>query len=436
MDDNFEADKPEELAKKLRKFYGEANSYDGKEYSKSTLVGLRAGISRYLQSLPSSKHFHIIKDSTFTAANKVLVGRIKLNRKKVLGQAVSKTVISSDDIVKLYSTGTLGNNSPKCLQSKVFFDLLLHFSVRGRKRLHSLQKSSFTFKKDEKNENLEYVTLNHNKVTEKSQGLRKLVQEQRMYSKPNDPMCPVKSLKLYLSKLSKICSSFLQRCRKLDDPESEDTWYLEPLGKNCISQLMERISQRAGLSQIYTNNTIQTITPNVFSFTKASHKRKTSLNDTASNPTPPYMIKSLNERKRNMSDMLYGYGKILSNSVIRQCNYLVISVTGPKITENCVNNVMRVKSESSNCAQHLKVKGNSKLENRDQPKTMNGNSENRNSDQPTGMRRNLEQRNHEQSTRFAKKSHEEIQSMACEIGEEFNARQKSQTKWAVKQFKG
>ena len=68
------------LAEKLRRFYGEINTKKGKEYSKSGLLGLRAGLNRHVTSPPYNRILSIIGDKEFTIANKVLLGRIKKNR--------------------------------------------------------------------------------------------------------------------------------------------------------------------------------------------------------------------------------------------------------------------------------------------------------------------------------------------------------------------
>ena len=48
----FEVLDETQLAELLRRFYGEVNSKNGKPYSKSAVIGIRAGLNRYLQGPP------------------------------------------------------------------------------------------------------------------------------------------------------------------------------------------------------------------------------------------------------------------------------------------------------------------------------------------------------------------------------------------------
>lgn len=267
MDDKFEVDEPEELAKKLKQFYAEASSYDGKEYTKSSLIGLRAGINRYLQYPPYNKEFSIISSPAFSMANEVLLGRIKLNLMNGVAQKKQRSVISPNDISKMYSTGTLGNDNPESLQNKVFFELALHFCVRGKAGWQNVEKTSISFMTDVENGGLEYVTLAQTEAAPlKNRDIGENIQKrhERMYAKPNDPLCPVRSLKLYLTKLSPNYRSLFQHCRKkMDDLASQDVWYERPMGLKLINDLMRRISVKAELSQIYTNNCIRLTTSTV-----------------------------------------------------------------------------------------------------------------------------------------------------------------------------
>ena len=43
----------EELSQVLRRFYGEINNKHGNPYSKSALIGIRAGLNQHLQGPPN-----------------------------------------------------------------------------------------------------------------------------------------------------------------------------------------------------------------------------------------------------------------------------------------------------------------------------------------------------------------------------------------------
>ena len=89
-------------------------------YSRSSLTGIRAGINRYIQNPPYNRINSIVSDRKFLPANKVLTGSIKINRESGHDVTKHKSAISSGDIDKLYSSGTLTNDNPVSLQNKVF----------------------------------------------------------------------------------------------------------------------------------------------------------------------------------------------------------------------------------------------------------------------------------------------------------------------------
>lgn len=118
--------------------------------------------------------------------------------------------------------------------------------------LHSLRKSSFIVMKDDVDQNVEYVTLAYNEKTKKNQGLdgKRRECDDRMYSHIDDEKCPVKSFKLYLSKLNLSVDNFYQKPRTHADVLNSPTWYCRPIGVSTLSSFMMRISLKAGLKPI------------------------------------------------------------------------------------------------------------------------------------------------------------------------------------------
>ena len=55
-----------------------------------------------------------------------------------------------------------------------------------------------------------------------------------MYSQPGDARCPVKSLKLYMSKLNPKCSAFYQYHKKKFDVNDKIWFDNKPIWKNII----------------------------------------------------------------------------------------------------------------------------------------------------------------------------------------------------------
>lgn len=305
---------PRELASLIERFYGEACTKDGRPYSRSSLVGIRAGLNRYLQSL--LRPINIFTDREFMFANKILMGRIKKEDKNGPG-IKHKLPIAQQDIWKMYASGVLSNNNPTSLQNKVFFEISLHLAGKGRDQLHDLKKNSFVFVKDEENSDVEYATVDFN------DGKRRKGKEPRMYSVPSDPQhCPVKSLKLYLSKLHPGHKSFFQR-PKLKFTDSSPIWYHNiPIGLQNIGRKMKSISHEAKLSQVYTNHSIcvtaSTVLANssfnendIISFTGHKDRKSVLLYYTSAgqlvNRELPYDSCTSSKLKRDMSATLFQY---------------------------------------------------------------------------------------------------------------------------------
>lgn len=95
---------------------------------------------------------------------------------------ISTTTISAHDISILYSSGTLSHVTPTNLQYKVFFELGMHFSRRGREGLRELKHSQIVFKEDSEEKN--YATLSFNPMEKNYHGLdaSDANHDQRIYS--------------------------------------------------------------------------------------------------------------------------------------------------------------------------------------------------------------------------------------------------------------
>ena len=71
-----------ELDKYLRHFYAEARTKDGALYSRSSLLGIRNALERYLNNPPLNRGISISKGVEFQASNKLLQSQIKLNKRE------------------------------------------------------------------------------------------------------------------------------------------------------------------------------------------------------------------------------------------------------------------------------------------------------------------------------------------------------------------
>ena len=306
--------KDKELSQVLRRFYGEINNKNGNPYSKSALIGIRAGLNRHLQGPPTNRAINIVTDKLFLPANKVFTGRLRILRAAGLDISSHKSIIPPGDIKKLYQSRVLSDDNPTSLQHKVFFEMSMHFGRRGCEGLASLKRLDIVFMKDDHDPNVEYTTINHNETTKKNHGVEhnQIEKNQRMYSQPNNPNCPVSSLRFYLSKLSQEEEYFFQTPRK---PQREpfcqmETWYKRKMGKNTLNNMMKTISKLGNLTQEYTNHCIRATVCTVLAHNDVESSniiKVTGHKDVKS--LAPYISSTSNQKRKEMSQILFDYGK-------------------------------------------------------------------------------------------------------------------------------
>ena len=129
--------------------------------------------------------------------------------------------------------------------------------------MRDLKVSSFEILTDDQEKR--YVTIKYNEKSKKDQGDQKnnVLKEQRMYEQPDDPLCPVRSFELYVSKLNAKSDIFFQQpMNKFGD----SVWYNgRPHGINTLGNFMAQISKAAGLSRVYTNHCLRATAVTVLS---------------------------------------------------------------------------------------------------------------------------------------------------------------------------
>ena len=245
-----------ELDQLLQRFYSAARTKEGKEYSKSALVGMRAALNRYLTTPPIWRNINLMKDREFLHSNQVLSGLVKHLKREGKDKSCHKEPICEEDLHRLYSSGLFSLQSPNTLQNKVLFDIISQFGRRGQEGLRNLTKHSFISKADAKGR--KYVTMTYNESDKTHHGIdcKEEIKEPRMYENEGE-FCPVKSYEKYLSKLNPSCEVFFQRpLEKIS--EDSPVWYANrALGVNTLAFFMSRMSQEASLSRRYTNHCIR-----------------------------------------------------------------------------------------------------------------------------------------------------------------------------------
>lgn len=204
IDDDIGQKSKEQLNENLRLFYAEARNKNGGNYSRSTLLGFRNGIERFLNNPPYKKGIHIATDPAFQQSNQMLDAKLKNMKQHGEENVKHKPCIEHEDLRILKDGPVMCPSTPQGLLYNVWFHITLYFCHRGREGQRNLTKSSFAFREDENGK--PYATMAHDEASKTRQGglsdnttsFEKLA---RIYqtTHPNDGY---NALRLYLEKLN------------------------------------------------------------------------------------------------------------------------------------------------------------------------------------------------------------------------------------------
>lgn len=280
------------------------------------MINIRSGINRHLTLPPWNRNINIMQNIQFLSANKVFKGRLR--KLKQLGYDLSHTckeIITDEEIEKIYKDYFMPNmhHNPRALQHKVYLELSFQMARRGKQNLHKLKKDSFEIKTNP--EGREYIQMNFNEATKKNQGDKSrsnLHDGERniIVAQPQSEWCPVKSFKLYLSKLNPKCDAFFQTPNPYCNNPKYDKWYKNcPVGEGKIAQFMKEISALTNLPKLYTNHklrgTTATVMESKFGLSKTvhvtQHKSYESLR--------AYLAKPTIKEREEYSSALFNYGQ-------------------------------------------------------------------------------------------------------------------------------
>ena len=247
-----------QLDHNLRQFYAEARTQKGEPYSKSTLLGFRHGIERYLNSPPYNKGLQLASDPRFLRSNQMLDTQLVNLKQSGKENVTHKPAIEEDHLQQLKASGVFSLSSPLSLLRNVWFHIVLFFCRRGREGQRALTTKSFNFAVDAARR--KFATMAHDEASKNHRGgvndKPSDEKEARIY-KTEDQNYGYKALKLYLEKINPNSSAFFQHPKANFSPE-DDAWFEQrPLGVNTLANMMKKISKAAGLSRIYTNQSIR-----------------------------------------------------------------------------------------------------------------------------------------------------------------------------------
>lgn len=91
----------DQLNTNLRRFYAEARNKSGDAYSKSTLLGFRHGIERYLNAPPLNKGLKLTFDSRLKRSNEMLNATVVSLKRQGKENVKHKPPIKNEDLLRL-----------------------------------------------------------------------------------------------------------------------------------------------------------------------------------------------------------------------------------------------------------------------------------------------------------------------------------------------
>lgn len=137
----------------------------------------------------------------------------------------------------------------------MWFSLCFNFGRRGREGWAEMKKDSLVVETD--GEGNRCVKESKTEKTKNHQGGSE--QSKQDYSTRAMYGTPVDVFGFFLTKLSPNCARLFQQ--PLKTYNKEDVWFsARPVGKNSLSNMMQTISNKSGLSQAYTCHSVRAST--------------------------------------------------------------------------------------------------------------------------------------------------------------------------------
>lgn len=121
----LEAMKVGQLDQNLGRFYAEARTKKGEDYSRSTLLGFLHSIERFLNTPPFSRGLQISSDPRFARSNLMLDAQIKNLKRSGKENVSHKPAIEEEDLQKQKSSEVLSLSSPLASLRNVWFHVVL-----------------------------------------------------------------------------------------------------------------------------------------------------------------------------------------------------------------------------------------------------------------------------------------------------------------------
>ncbi|XP_071947223.1 uncharacterized protein [Antedon mediterranea] len=227
----------------LAKFYASIRRHDGSLYTQKSMHGIKFGLQRHYQEVHG---WDIIRDKEFRKSKKMFKTIIMKLRQAGLGFVKQRSSLIEDtDLSKILNS--LNVNTPLGLQNKVYVDISMNFSVRGRTNFRNMKKGDYI---------MLMTKTGHRYITHTNQSNDIDEVKDRMYEQPGYIHCPLQSFFKYTSKLHPNCDAFWQMPKK--EPHPYEPWYCSiPIGENAISSKTRQISISAGCLHVFTNGRLR-----------------------------------------------------------------------------------------------------------------------------------------------------------------------------------
>ena len=200
------------------------------------------------------------------------------------------------------------DSSPQAIERKVQFDIRLYFARRGCENMEKMEKNHFKLEYDQKHKmwfvikNKDELTKNHKEIGEIVSGI--------MPENKGDRLCPVRSYRKYMEKLNPD-NKFLWQLALQNPKDPNILFGLQHHGKNTLGKLMGLISEKCGLSQLYTNHSIRVTGITVLTRMKFSPSEIMSVSGHKS-------VQSLTNYQRTQPKQNITMGKVLYQSMTRK----------------------------------------------------------------------------------------------------------------------
>ena len=194
----------------------------------------------------------IREDNIFLPCRQVLEGKARKlcseGKRKIPHRAQS---LNAEEEEILWECGQPGTFTPESLTNTVFWLLIQHSGLRGRKQRHDMRMEDFCFAKD--NNGIEFITFSEGVTKTSGQGLnaKPRLHKPKMFS-TGGSRCPFEIFRLLMSRRPSHRINEVPIYLQAMENQSGLTWYKrQPMGKYSINAVMKKNENKNRLYKSY-----------------------------------------------------------------------------------------------------------------------------------------------------------------------------------------